>query len=271
MIVSEDRWSLRLGSCLDEWEGMPALDDDSVDVTIMDPPYENEAHNKRRRTKGVSGADIKRRGGYAAAKASGAVVNVEETLDFAPITEHERIETGFHVARVTKRWALAFCQIEAAPAWRSAMEASKRLEYVRTMIWIKPDGQPQFTGDRPGQGYEAIVLCHRTDVKKRWNGKGRLGVFQYSKHHGAEPGEAPHPTTKPPSLMEDLVQLFADPDELVLDPFAGSGSTGLACIKHGRRFDGWELAPKYFEIAVRRMRGQRVRPKLAQPELFEGT
>jgi DNA modification methylase len=62
-----------------------------------------------------------------------------------------------------------------------------------------------------------------------------------------------HQTQKPLALMEILVRLFSDPGELILDPFAGSGTTGVAAVRLGRRFIGWEMSPEYAEIARRRL------------------
>jgi site-specific DNA-methyltransferase (adenine-specific) len=99
----------------------------------------------------------------------------------------------------------------------------------------------------------------------RQAGGGKTGVFHHVKY---SPGGAPHPTTKPLPLMRELVELFTEPNELVLDPFAGSGSTGVACRELGRNFLGWELDPAYAEIAERRIRGDEARPNPAQPSLF---
>jgi len=62
-----------------------------------------------------------------------------------------------------------------------------------------------------------------------------------------------HQTQKPLALMELLVRLFSDRDELILDPFTGSGSTGVAALRQGRRFAGWEMNPEYAESARRRL------------------
>ncbi len=243
-------WTLNLGNCLDLVTGLASLADDSIDVTITDPPYEAEAHTKGRRTK--------RNGG----------VCVPEVLPFAAITEEVRLGASREIARVTKRWAIVFCQTEAASAWTNSLEA-EGLDYVRTMIWVKPDGQPQFTGDRPGVGYESMVVAHRPG-RKRWNGGGRVGVFTYNKNGGRPNGEpAPHPTTKPLPLMRELVSLFSDPGELVLDPFSGSGSTGVAVRELERRFVGWELSPEYHAIATRRLNGDEAKPRPEQPGLFD--
>lgn len=63
-----------------------------------------------------------------------------------------------------------------------------------------------------------------------------------------------HPTEKPVALLEDLVKVCCDVGETVLDPFMGSGTTGVAAVKNGRSFIGIELDPVYFETACKRIR-----------------
>lgn len=62
-----------------------------------------------------------------------------------------------------------------------------------------------------------------------------------------------HPTVKPVALMEWLVKLVSKEGQIILDPFAGSGSTGMACAKMNRKFIGLELDPHYTQIANRRI------------------
>ena len=62
-----------------------------------------------------------------------------------------------------------------------------------------------------------------------------------------------HPTQKPVALMEWLVKSYSAPGELVLDPFMGAGSTGVAAVASGARFVGVEMAPEYFDHACRRI------------------
>ena len=62
-----------------------------------------------------------------------------------------------------------------------------------------------------------------------------------------------HPTLKPEHLMQQLVKLLTRPGQVVLDPFMGSGSTGVAALQLGREFIGYELEQPYFEIAQRRL------------------
>lgn len=69
-----------------------------------------------------------------------------------------------------------------------------------------------------------------------------------SNHYNGE-----HPTQKPVRLMERLMFLVSDKDYVVLDPFMGSGSTGIACVNQERNFIGCEILPEYYEIAQRRV------------------
>jgi site-specific DNA-methyltransferase (adenine-specific) len=63
-----------------------------------------------------------------------------------------------------------------------------------------------------------------------------------------------HPTLKPVELMEHLVKLVTFEGQTVLDPFAGSGSTGVACLRNGRNFAGYELDGEYFQMCEKRLR-----------------
>lgn len=71
-----------------------------------------------------------------------------------------------------------------------------------------------------------------------------------------------HPTEKPVALMMDLLSK-CDPAWSILDPFMGSGTTGVACVKQGRKFIGIEIDEGYFDIAC-----ERIRKAYAQPDMF---
>lgn len=79
-------------------------------------------------------------------------------------------------------------------------------------------------------------------------------------------GQLLHPTQKPARLMERLTALVTQENACVLDPFTGSGSTGIACINTNRRFIGMELDAQYFNIAKSRIEKAQ---EQKQPELFK--
>ncbi len=221
-------------NCLDV---LPSLAPGSADLVLTDPPFEAEAHTLQRRVQHESGS-----GEY------GRVVRVE-SLPFPPITSEVRKAAAGEMARIAARWALVFCQIEGAPLWRNEFE-SAGMVYKRTCIWVKPDGMPQYSGDRPGMGYEAILAMHAPG-KSEWNGGGRHGVFIHNKNNGV--GAAPHPTTKPLRLMLQLIKLFGRDGSMIVDPFMGSGTTLRAAKDSGHKAIGIEISEHYCEIAAKRL------------------
>lgn len=71
---------------------------------------------------------------------------------------------------------------------------------------------------------------------------------------GTERGEARvHPTQKPVALIRWLIDFYSKPDDLILDPYAGSGTTLRAAMDQGRRAIGVEISEAYCEIAARRL------------------
>jgi site-specific DNA-methyltransferase (adenine-specific) len=232
-----------LGDCLGP-EGLATLGDKSVDHVICDPPYEAEAHTLQRR--------IRRNGGRSIG---------EEPVDFAAITEETRREAAHQMVRVCRGWVIVFCQAEAVLLWRRELEGFGA-KWRRPMIWVKPDAQPCLTGDRPGMGYESMAAAWAGTGRSEWNGGGKVGIYVANKVSGHQKNSTwgiqnEHPTQKPVDLMEALVRDFTDPGDLICDPFAGSGTTGGAAKRLGRRFIGWERDPRYAAIATKRIDGTR--------------
>ncbi len=69
----------------------------------------------------------------------------------------------------------------------------------------------------------------------------------------ADGGKREHPTQKPIKVMTEAILWVARDADCILDPFMGSGTTGVACMNLGRKFIGIELDPKYFDISCRRI------------------
>lgn len=100
------------------------------------------------------------------------------------------------------------------------------------------------------------------DIEKQPGGAHRHGTSSIGSKEGRDrPVGNHHPTVKPVDLMRYLVRLVTPDGGTVLDPFMGSGTTGIACVLEGRDFIGCELSPEYTEIA-------RLRIAHAQPSLF---
>lgn len=212
-----------------------------VNVTISDPPYSEHTHSKQWIGHALTDEAKPRTG------------TKFKELGFDPLTDEVLLAFIYETKRLTERWTLAFCDLESIALWRSAILASG-LEYVRACVWDKVDSAPQFTGDRPAAGAEALVVAHtffeddqeaegiicaHPAGRKHWNGGGRRNVFRHAVN-GPKRGPKPHPSTKPLPLMAELVQLFSDPGETILDFFMGSGQTLKAAKLLGRKAIGIE-------------------------------
>lgn len=62
-----------------------------------------------------------------------------------------------------------------------------------------------------------------------------------------------HPTQKPTELVQQLIEMFTEPGQLICDPFLGSGTTAIAAIRTGRHYIGYEIDPEYFQICCDRL------------------
>jgi site-specific DNA-methyltransferase (adenine-specific) len=262
-------WILHHGDCLDPVAGLASLEDKSVDVTGTDPPYEVEAHTEQRRqTPGTKYANAK---GWRAQIERGGCEPVAAPLNFGAITPAQRKDVAAQIARVTRQRAFVFCQAEAIDAWRKAFDAAG-MPYRRSMVWIKPDAMPSLHGRWPGQAFESIVIAQHKSARPPPIG-GKAKFYVHTRARAGQPGgpggtQAPHPTTKPLPLMLELVADFSYPGDLILDPFAGSGTTAIAALMLGRRFVGWERDGNYHAIATRRINGDEAKPREEQPSLF---
>jgi site-specific DNA-methyltransferase (adenine-specific) len=87
-----------------------------------------------------------------------------------------------------------------------------------------------------------------------------------SEWRGPSPQDRDHPTQKPIDLMTWAIKHVCPPSGSTLDPFMGSGTTGVACVKLGRKFIGIEIEPKYFDIACKRIDAATKEPRLPLPE-----
>ena len=116
--------------------------------------------------------------------------------------------------------------------------------------WLAWDKVQQFSG---------------ADMELAWtNLKTPIKAFRMSRVEAYSGMDKQHPTQKPLALMKWCIQQAKNP-ETILDPFMGSGTTGVAAIQLSRKFIGIEREPKYFSIAC-----NRIEQAYAQRTLFEG-
>lgn len=225
------------GDCLEVMAGL-----DKVDHVVSDPPYEDELHKAIGRIRRNDGREMITELGFDGVNSSRADIVKE-------------------VVRVSNGWAILFTLAEGVRAWRDEIQVCGA-KYDTCIAWVKPDSTPRMNGQgRPARGFECAVTAWCAPGYRKWNAGGKRGVYTHLTNQRDRDGR--HPTEKPVPLMRELLSDFTLPSQTILDPFMGSGTTGVACARMGRKFIGCELDPKYFDVAC-----DRIAKAYAQGDMF---
>jgi site-specific DNA-methyltransferase (adenine-specific) len=139
-----------------------------------------------------------------------------------------------------------FCDWKTSCEWRYHLEENG-LRLVSQVIW---DREHHGMGDLTG-AYAPMhdVIWYATKGRRTWANGRPKSVIRCKRPSPSE--DMGHPTCKPLGLIEQLVKTHGDGS--YIDPFMGSGTTGVACKRLGRKFIGIELDPGYFETARKRI------------------
>ncbi|MFE2106657.1 DNA-methyltransferase [Kitasatospora sp. NPDC059463] len=232
-------WTLHEGDALTTLGTIPSA---TIDAIITDPPY-NSGGLTPRQTTGDT--------------ARGKYVNGSAKHDLPDFDGDQRDQHGYLA------WLsliLAECYrtaVHAAPLlvfsdWRQVPTTSDAIQAAgwtwRGIVpWHKPIARPARGGFQ--RACEYVLWATKGPVDTARNPIFLGGLFSASQPRGSA---REHITQKPDSLMTELVRVAA-PGGVVLDPFTGSGSTGVAALLSGRRFVGIEASPAYADVARRRL------------------
>lgn len=216
---SDSRVRIYHGAAADVLDGLTG--EVPIDHMITDPPYGEQTH---------AGARTKSKD--------------RKLVNFASTTSADIA----HIVDLCRpaRWVVMTCDIVHAVELQKAPPFGYR--YIRHGCWVKPDSAPQFTGDRPAQGWEAVAVLHSTFEPPSWNGGGRRAVWRYNCARGR------HPTQKPLELLLSFVELFTNKGDTIIDPYCGSGTTLQAAKMLGRNAIGIDQDEACCKAAVKACR-----------------
>lgn len=209
------------GDCIEVMKGMEA---ESVDVILCDPPYGIDFQSNMRVDK---------------SKRLRKIIN--DKTPFVAWTDG-----AFRVLK-DGGCVLCFTRWDVESEFRRALDASG-FKTKQQIIWDKCiHGMGDLHGDF-GSQHENIIFA--TKGKFRFQGKRPTSVFRHQK---IAPMHLVHPNEKPVTLLVDLVLAVSVPGQMVMDCFAGSGSTGIACAITGREYTMIEQDDQYYNLIVRRL------------------
>lgn len=127
------------------------------------------------------------------------------------------------------------------------------------IVWKKTNPMPRNVNRRYVQDMEFAIWGVKKKAKwvfnKPENTPYLRSLFESSLVAGKE--KVGHPTQKSLSIMEKIVQIHTNPDDLIIDPFMGSGTTGVAALKNKRKFIGVEKNIKYYNMAIKRLNSKK--------------
>ena len=148
--------------------------------------------------------------------------------------------------------------------WRLALKLQEAGWWLRSeVIWYKPNAHPESVGDRPTKAHETLFLISRNqnyhydmDAVRGPNGRRLRTVWRLpTEPRKALPGGEDHPAVMPLALARRCIEITSRRRDVVLDPYAGSGTTLLAARELGRKWVGIELNPSYVDLIERRVLG----------------
>jgi site-specific DNA-methyltransferase (adenine-specific) len=142
---------------------------------------------------------------------------------------------------------------------------------LNEIIWFKPNGAPNLSRRRLAASHETLIWAAKsTDSQFTFNyndmrdskfpedkikrdGKQMRSVWWIPTASEREKVLGRHPTQKPLALVERILLAFSNPGDTILDPFMGSGTTGVAALRTNRNFVGFENNPEFFTLATNRI------------------
>ncbi len=228
------------GDCL---KGMKIIPDKTVDLILTDPPYNLGLFMEKRATN----LGALRKNHFVA---SG--------WDHIEQPEWERnMDNFFKESKRTLKKQGALIIFMAIIKVETLIKIAQQhgFYYKTTGIWHKKNPMPRNMNLHFINSTETWVYLINEGKTGKFNNKGKAihDFIETSTINFGEKKLGKHPTQKPIELMEHFIELLTDKGDLVLDPFMGSGSTGVAAINKGRRFFGIELEGAYYELSKARL------------------
>lgn len=218
------------GDCI---ETLAKIQDESVDLLITDPPYRVTSRGNAGNSGGMLQKDINKKGQVFS-------YNDIDCEEYAP--EFYRIlKDGSHCYVMTNHVNL----IHMLNTFTSA-----GFHFIKSLVWDKGN---KIMGQYYMSQFE-YILFFRKGKGVRINNCGTSDILSVKniKSKGDD-GQNLHDTEKPVELMQILIENSSKENSVVIDPFMGIGSTGIACLNTNRKFIGIEIDNKYFSIAKSRL------------------
>ena len=239
------------GDCIENLKKIPT---ESIDLIFADPPYWMQTEGVLLRTNG--------------AKFSG----VEDDWDkFNSYSDYDDFSALW--LKECKRVLKPNGSIWVIGAFQNIYRLGYIMQnlgfwIINDVVWSKPNAVPNFGGTRFQNSHETLLWCTKNKQSKytfnyktmKYLNGGRqeksvwdIGICIGGERLKDEDGNKVHSTQKPEKLLEKVILSSSRPDDIILDPFFGTGTTGAVAKKYGRNYIGIEREEKYIKAARKRI------------------
>ena len=233
---------LMFGDCLERMKEIP---DNSIDLIITDPPY---WHKKSPGKPYSERNQCNTKSKFSKSKLYNNDNDMMNKMsDFNDKDIFSFLSVAIKKMKIPNIYA--FCSENQVPYYCLFAEENKLMFSI--LAWEKP--LSIINKNRFSQNLEYIVRIYNygTALNRIVENKFYNRVKKYNNINGKIKH---HPCEKPISLINEFIQLSSEVNDIILDPFMGSGSTGVACINTNRKFIGIEMDEKYYDISCDRIK-----------------
>lgn len=251
---SKDTFTLYQGDCIEILAQLPA---NSVDLVFSDPPYNlsNDGFTVQ------SGKRVKVNKGKWD-RSSGVEKDVEFHLSWIQACQRVLKEEG---------------TIWISGTYHSIYQCGYALQLLgfhilNDIAWFKPNASPNISCRYFTASHETLLWAKKSKKAKHtfnyqemksgdWHEKDQLknpdkqmrSVWSLTTPKKSEKAHGRHPTQKPLDLLERIITASSQPGDLILDPFSGSGTTGIAAFTENRKYIGIEAEKEYLDLTISRL------------------
>ena len=256
--------------CCDNVQGLRNLPDDCIDLTVTSPPYDNLRTYKGFAWDFESLASelyrVTKPGGVIVWIVNDATVKGSETgTSFRQALHFKEIGFNLHDTMIWRKQSTTFPEINRYyPCFEYMLILSKGRPKTVNLIADRKNkhaGEKVTMKERQPDGSFRLSTGAKTGRRIKPYGV-RLNVWDVNPAMGNKTG---HPAVFPEHLVRDHIISWSNRGDTVLDPFMGSGTTAVACLKTGRNYIGFELSREYCEIAQQRIREETQKCKKKKP------
>jgi DNA modification methylase len=227
--------------CLDFLKSIP---DNSVDLVLTDPPYL-----------------ISRKTGFLASKGEKTIERFKMSYEFGEWDEKQldlkSILSEIHRILKPTGTSIIFYDLWKIQELKEEYEANK-FKQIRFLEWVKTNPVPINSKINYLTNAREVAVLAIKKSKPTFNGEYDNGIYSFPIYHAKDRF---HPTQKSVDLFCQLVKKHSNVGDIVCDPFAGSSTTAISCIRNERSFIGTEINDEYYQKSLERINNEKNRTK----------